>query len=101
MPVYIGPITRTLQFGLDSNGPTILQRLARVMKLMLKRIDYYISAAINTHTQTQIEREREKSDLKKTSSWATVGPAKDNHQAPTNGLKLTARAVIAIKKEAL
>ena len=33
------------------------------------------------------------SELKKTSSWATVGPAKDKHQAPTNGLKLYVKAV--------
>ena len=32
--------------------------------------------------------------LKKTSSWATVGPATDKHQAPTHLLKLYVRAVI-------
>ena len=31
---------------------------------------------------------------KKTSSWATVGPATDKHQAPTHQLKLYVRAVI-------
>ena len=31
---------------------------------------------------------------KETSSWATVGPATDKHQAPTHQLKLYARAVI-------
>ena len=35
-----------------------------------------------------------KSELKKTLSWATVGPATDKHQAPTNRLKLEVRAVI-------
>ena len=31
---------------------------------------------------------------KKTSSWATVGPATDKHQAPTHRSKLYVRAVI-------
>ena len=35
-----------------------------------------------------------KSELKKTSSWATVGPATDKHQAPTHRLKLYVRAII-------
>ena len=35
-----------------------------------------------------------KSELKKTSSWATVGPATDKHQTPTHRLKLYVRAVI-------
>ena len=35
-----------------------------------------------------------KSELNKTSSWATVGPAADKHQAPTHRLKPYARAVI-------
>ena len=34
------------------------------------------------------------SELKKTSSWATVGPDTDKHQAPTHRLKLYVRAVI-------
>ena len=34
-----------------------------------------------------------KSELKKTSSWATVGPATDKRQAPTHRLKLNVRAV--------
>ena len=34
------------------------------------------------------------SELKKTSSWATVGPATDKHQAPTHRLKFYVRAVI-------
>ena len=33
-------------------------------------------------------------ELKKTSSWATVGPATDKHQAPTLRLKVYVRAVI-------
>ena len=35
---------------------------------------------------------RRKPELKK--KTATVGPAKDKHQAPTNWLKLSVRAVI-------
>ena len=34
------------------------------------------------------------SELKKTTSWATVGPAKHKHQAPTNGLRFLVSAVI-------
>ena len=34
------------------------------------------------------------SELKKTSSWATVGPVKDKHQELTNRLKFYARAII-------
>ena len=34
------------------------------------------------------------SELKITSSWATVVPATDKHKAPTHGLKLYVRAVI-------
>ena len=30
----------------------------------------------------------------KTSSWAMVGPVKDKHQAPTNGLKLYVKDVV-------
>ena len=35
-----------------------------------------------------------KSELKKTWSWTTVGPATAKHQAPTNRLKLYVRAII-------
>ena len=38
-----------------------------------------------------------RSELKKTSSWAMVGPATAKHQAPTHRVKLYARAVIAYK----
>ena len=45
------------------------------------------------------------SELKKTSSWATVGPATDKHQAPTHRLKLYVRAGLthrrAIKEETI
>ena len=34
------------------------------------------------------------SELKETSSWATVGPATDKHQAPTQRLKVYVTAVI-------
>ena len=34
------------------------------------------------------------SELKETSSWATVGPTNNKHQAPTNGLKFYVSAVI-------
>ena len=34
------------------------------------------------------------SSQRKTSSWATVGPADDKHQAPAIGLNLYANAVI-------
>ena len=39
------------------------------------------------------------SELKKTSSWVTVGPANDKHQAPTNGLNLNVRAEHVQRKE--
>ena len=35
--------------------------------------------------------------LAQISSYVTVNPAKDKHQAPTNGLKLCVRAVIKSK----
>ena len=34
------------------------------------------------------------SELKKTSSWATISPAKDMQQAPTDQLNLYVRAII-------
>ena len=38
-----------------------------------------------------------KSEPKKNSNWASIGPANDKHQALTNRLKLCVRAVIVSK----
>ena len=43
------------------------------------------------------QRKRLTTELKKTPSWATVGPATDKHQTPTHQLKLYVRAVIKSK----
>ena len=49
---------------------------------------------LTLHDETKKRAHDSQSELKKTSSWATVGPATDKHQAPTHQLKLHVRAVI-------
>ena len=49
------------------------------------------------HTMTKQRKgpkTHRRSELKKTPSWATVGPATDKHQAPTHRSKLYVRAII-------
>ena len=49
---------------------------------------------LTLHDETKKRAHDSQIELKKTSSWATVGPATDKHQAPTHRLKLYVRAVI-------
>ena len=53
-----------------------------------------IKLTLHDETKKRAHDSLSVSELKKTSSWASVGPATDKHQAPTHRLKLYVRAVI-------
>ena len=76
----------------------ITQKYLVRLEAFLTNAMYHHRKAINSNYCTMKKQRKRltthrQSEPKKTSNWATVGPAKDKHQTPTNGWKFYARGV--------